>query len=133
MRPDRGQHVSRICGRRNVEPEHQAGRGLPLPQHRSSRAASGREERHRGGCHGEIAVIVIVVVIVLLFLLLFLLLLLMLLVLLYCFLLFLFSCCCCLVVVVTTYSFVVLIMMVYLAHEHVGFSSVLLPLDYYLT
>ncbi len=102
MRPDCGQHVSRICGRRNVEPEHQAGRGLPLPQHRSSRAASGREERHRGGCHGEIAVIVIVVVIVLIFLLLFLLLLLMLLVLFvvlmlflfYCFLLFLSSCCC---------------------------------------
>ena len=53
MRPDRGQHVSRISGRRDVEPEHEAGRGLPLPQHRSARTASGREKPDSRSSHGE--------------------------------------------------------------------------------
>ena len=53
VHPNRGQHVSRISGRRDVEPEHEAGRGLPLPQHRSARTASGREKPDSRSSHGE--------------------------------------------------------------------------------
>jgi len=44
LRPDRRQHVPGLPRCRDVEPEHQAGRGLPLPQHRGSGTPSGREE-----------------------------------------------------------------------------------------
>ena len=54
MRPDRGQHVSRISGRRNVEPEHEAGRGLPLPEHCGASATPGREELDDCSCYGKV-------------------------------------------------------------------------------
>ena len=53
LHTDRGQHVPGLPRCRDVEPKHQAGRGLPLPQYRGSGAASRGEEPDRCRRYGK--------------------------------------------------------------------------------